>query len=1312
MVQIVVIKNPFQPGNGREIHQVGYEPGKQVSYYTELYRPIGIEPDDLLYVVNGYVVDKEKELFDGAFVVISPIIAKGHKNPLLIVASIALSVVAMGVGGLVATGHFMSFAGATAWGAIAGYTTAAAIMFCGGSLISHWAGGDKLGYGGDKSENPTYSWSGITTSEGQGNAIPITYGTVKSGGQTLNKFITSDSDKQYLSWLIAAGEGPLDISDIEINKNPASYFKNVQVDTRRGTFDQSVIRNFNDTISTEQTGMELLEDSWRTYDVHGSATRGIVVDLECSNGLYHVKNNGNLENAWINVEIQYKKADSTTWQNFTKNVEENQYGISLINNGAYTGNHSFSIQYGIFNLIKFTIDDIKKLVRFTDIGKDLIYVGDFVINTSLWSQSLKDRVQKGEVISDTIVVLEGTQTGHIEAAKASAVRRQFRIDYLDEGEYTVRIKVTSRQYPTTSTRAATRIWWSSIGSIVYDDFSYPGIAMIGVKALATDQLSGSPSITFLKSRSHVAVYNPSTSKYEYKDATNPAWAAYDYIHRAIDLYGDLSTVFVDGAPAELMMYDRFADWAEWCDKKDLKINIEINTAGDLMETVNSSIAPIGHGRVVLFGIRFGCVYDAPVDAPVQMFTMGNIIAGSFEEEFSQTSDRANAVEITFNNKDKEYDRDTITVYGADYDAADSYNNVTAITVNGITDYKQAYRYGKYQLACNQRLVRTCKFKAAIDAIACTAGDVISIAHDVPEWACSGHIIAADGDTVTLNAIFDNYDSTAEYRLQYRATKSDSLYTADISSISIDAVGVHVKLKAIPDENPSVGDVADIAKKSIGSKLFTVKTITRSNDGQYIRTITALEYSAAVFDENYAVPDINYSMAAAATGDVSNVMNLNGNQLVWMDSGGVRHSRLYLTWQYPDGQPYQRFDVFLSSGNNGYYQLAGSTTTMYFETDTAVGQEYYVKVVTVGTVRTSSGTITKVAAGLDSKPPDIKSLNVEKMSSGLRRYWWDFTYPEPNDIAGFKMKYIQGTILNWDNGIPVQDGLITSQPYETQTVRQGIHAVMIKAVDNAGNESQNFAYCLLDMGDLLEQNILYQKDYAVNQWSDVIHNGYLEPDGFLYPVNTINMWNSASNLRWEKQDIYVWENNWQPYMVSTEFTAPVGGQMWLKYDIEGPAIVYYREILETSAWDSNDSPAWSDADENSWELDEEKIWKQYSDRINIKAGDELQIKIVALNNNNEKTIVKALTVYIDVPDRNEHFEDLTIPINGCELPIVTPHYHTTAVRIDAVQGDSSGTVLQPIIISRNPCVVKLVNQNGETVSGTVDISWQGYVEEVL
>ena len=171
-------------------------------------------------------------------------------------------------------------------------------------------------------------------------------------------------------------------------------------------------------------------------------------------------------------------------------------------------------------------------------------------------------------------------------------------------------------------------------------------------------------------------------------------------------------------------------------------------------------------------------------------------------------------------------------------------------------------------------------------------------------------------------------------------------------------------------------------------------------------------------------------------------------------------------------------------------------------------------------------------------------------------------------------------------------------------------------------------------------------------------------------------------------------------------------MWLKYDIDGPAIVYYREVLDTAAWGSDDAPAWISADTAAWELGEVKLWKQYSDRINITAGDEIQIQVVALNNNKEKTVVKGLSVYIDVPDRNEHFEDLTIPATGLELPIVTPHYHTTAVHIDSVQGGSSTTILQPVIVSRNPCVVKLINQSGEAVAGTVDISWQGYVEEVL
>ena len=66
--------------------------------------------------------------------------------------------------------------------------------------------------------------------------------------------------------------------------------------------------------------------------------------------------------------------------------------------------------------------------------------------------------------------------------------------------------------------------------------------------------------------------------------------------------------------------------------------------------------------VVQFGTKFGCIFAHKQQA-VQMFNMGNIIENTFSEEFLPKNDRANCVEVTFTNKDKEYERDVVTIYG-------------------------------------------------------------------------------------------------------------------------------------------------------------------------------------------------------------------------------------------------------------------------------------------------------------------------------------------------------------------------------------------------------------------------------------------------------------------------------------------------------------------------------------------------------------------------------------------------------------------------------------------------------------------------
>ena len=97
-------------------------------------------------------------------------------------------------------------------------------------------------------------------------------------------------------------------------------------------------------------------------------------------------------------------------------------------------------------------------------------------------------------------------------------------------------------------------------------------------------------------------------------------------------------------------------------------------------------------------------------------------------------------------------------------------------------------------------------------------------------------------------------------------------------------------------------------------------------------------------------------------------------------------------------------------------------------------------------------------------------------------------------------------------------------------------------------------------------------------------------------------------------------------------------------------------------------------------------------------------------------MKYLTAVIDVPDRQEHFENIEVPVDGIELPIVTPNYVTTAVRVDSISSNLSGTY-QIDVVSRTPCVVRfyrVINDAGwsrDPVAVVADITWQGFEKEV-
>jgi hypothetical protein len=322
------------------------------------------------------------------------------------------------------------------------------------------------------------------------------------------------------------------------------------------------------------------------------------------------------------------------------------------------------------------------------------------------------------------------------------------------------------------------------------------------------------------------------------------------------------------------------------------------------------------------------------------------------------------------------------------------------------------------------------------------------------------------------------------------------------------------------------------------------------------------------------------------------------------------------------------------------------------------------------------------------PPDVKALDVEVSANGTRRYYIDFEYPEVNNIAGFRMKYAQGTLAKWETAFEVQDGLLLSFPYETNTVRQGPHVIMIKAVNTSGNESRNCASVLVNFAEPLEDNVLYKVNFADDDWANVETNGNLLSDGYIHARQDGAFWKTPESPFWGNPDDAFWGGaSYLAFELTASVTALAAGNFFFIYDIVGPANIMYRMASK-----------------------EDNLWKPYATKFKVDAGDVIEIKFTSLAGA-EETVLRSLIAVIDVPDRTEHFENLVVPVGGVELPIVTPNYHTTAVRIDSMALLGSEPIYARIE-SKNPCIIKLVNSTGQVVSSTVDVTWQGFTKEIL
>jgi sulfur carrier protein ThiS len=382
-------------------------------------------------------------------------------------------------------------------------------------------------------------------------------------------------------------------------------------------------------------------------------------------------------------------------------------------------------------------------------------------------------------------------------------------------------------------------------------------------------------------------------------STEPLWVAGV---RAITQVSSLDTweeesviLRFDGRDPSQIDYASVTNWANFCAatvtngaggwEERCTFNGCFDSESIMWEAV-LKVCQVGRAVPTWNGVKIGFVYDTISD-PVQLFSTGNIIQGTFKETFLSSDERASELEIEFNNSENDYERDQLNVFNTNIDNP---SNKVSLQLFGITTPSEAWRYGTYRLYLNELLFRTVTFSADVDAIACTVGDVINVSHEVPQWGYGGKVVSATTNTVTLDRVVTVSGSNDAIMLRLsddtivEKTITNSAGTTTVLTTSTNFTTI-----------PSQYDPYTFGVLNIEAKPFKVTNI--SVDADQICTITAIEYNEDVYKcdtDEPILPSVNYSTLVS----YAIPQNLQVSEYGRIDGTGIITRGLDVKWTKP------------------------------------------------------------------------------------------------------------------------------------------------------------------------------------------------------------------------------------------------------------------------------------------------------------------------------------------------------------------------------------------------------------------------------
>lgn len=375
----------------------------------------------------------------------------------------------------------------------------------------------------------------------------------------------------------------------------------------------------------------------------------------------------------------------------------------------------------------------------SDIGVDIILPRGLYLAGSSGSLSAKTigwRVEAQEIDGNGVVLgawlTVATET--LTDATTTPQRRSYRYTLPHAGRWQVRVTRTDTK--DTTYYAGHELSWGGLRAYLDDVSDFGDVTVIAMKALATDNLNQQTAqqVNCLVTRK-LPVWDGSTWSAP-QPTRSIAWALADIL-RNTTYGGGIGDARID--LAGLLQLD-----AVWSARGDT-----FNGVFDQASTVWDALTRTARAGRAKPYYEAGMVRfhrDQAQELPRALYSAANIAIDSFSMDFVMPVAGTSADGVTEEYFDERtWLPATVT---AGVGGATSHNPARE-QLFGVTDAAQAAREGGYQAAANRYRRAFVTFTTELDALVSSFGDLVLVAHDLPDWGRSGVVRAWDAGTRTV-----------------------------------------------------------------------------------------------------------------------------------------------------------------------------------------------------------------------------------------------------------------------------------------------------------------------------------------------------------------------------------------------------------------------------------------------------------------------------------------------------------------------------------------------------------------------------------